>query len=144
MNKTDFSNITNQEVKWFLIDVENLVLGRVAAEVAKILMGKKDKVNFTKNLPSNTHVILVNAGKIVVTGNKAKQKLYYRHSGRPGGLKIRTFSELKETKPEYLLEKSIKGMLPKNKHGRTLFRNLKVYRNNGHPHEAQKPSILEF
>ena len=97
MNKTDFSNITNQEVKWFLIDVENLVLGRVAAEVAKILMGKKDKVNFTKNLPSNTHVILVNAGKILVTGNKAKQKLYYRHSGRPGGLKIRTFSELKET-----------------------------------------------
>ena len=143
MNKTDFSNISNQEAKWYLVDVKDLLLGRVATQVAKTLMGKTE-VNFTKNLPSNTHVIIVNADKIQVTGNKAKQKLYYRHSGRPGGLKIRTFSEIKDTKPEFLLERSIKGMLPKGKHGRALFRNLKVYKDEKHPHEAQKPCILKF
>lgn len=143
MNKTDFSNISDAELKWYIVDVKDLLLGRVATEVAKTLMGKTD-VNFTKNLDPKTHVIIVNANKIQVTGNKAKQKLYYRHLGRPGKLKTRTFLELKETMPEFLLKKSVKGMLPKGKYGRSLLRNLKVYRDMKHPHVAQKPSILKF
>merc|ERR1712023_154379 len=120
-----------------------LRLGRMASEVAKVLLGK-DKATFTPGADIGDAVVIVNAEKVIVTGNKAKDKLYRRHSGRPGGMKIESYEELQARIPERIVEKAIKGMLPKNSHGRELFRHLKVYKGGEHPHESQQPEGLTF
>ncbi len=129
--------------KWFVVDAEGLRLGRMASEVAKILLGK-NKPTFTPGADVGDAVVIVNAEKVIVTGNKFQDKLYRRHSGRPGGMKIETFKELQARIPERIVEKAIVGMLPKNSHGRNLFRHLKVYKGPSHPHEAQQPEPLTF
>ena len=118
-------------------------LGRMSSEIAKILLGKH-KPTYTPGADTGDYVIVVNAEQVMVTGKKAEQKLYRRHSGRPGGMKIESYKELQERIPERIVEKAVKGMLPKNSHGRELFRHLKVYKGAAHPHEAQTPEPLTF
>jgi large subunit ribosomal protein L13 len=142
--KSEDTAIANK--KWYVVDAaENggLRLGRMASEVAKILMGK-NKPTFTPGADVGDMVIIINAEKIKVTGKKYDDKLYRRHSGRPGGMKIESFKELQARIPERIVEKAIVGMLPKNSHGRELFRHLKVYKGPEHPHEAQTPEPLSF
>ena len=127
--------------KWFVIDATDQRLGRLASEVAKILRGKNNPV-YTPHMDTGDFVIVINADKVVVTGRKSSQKLYRRHSGRPGGMKVETFEKLQKRIPERIIEKAVKGMLPKNALGRQLFTKLKVYPGPNHPHEAQKPQEL--
>ena len=127
--------------KWFVIDATDQRLGRLASEVAKILRGKNNPV-YTPHMDTGHFVIVINAEKVVVTGRKSSQKLYRRHSGRPGGMKVETFEKLQKRIPERIIEKAVKGMLPKNALGRQLFTKLKVYPGPNHPHEAQKPQEL--
>merc|ERR1719199_365609 len=115
----------------------------MASEIAKLLLGKH-KPSYTPGATLGDYVIVVNAEKVLVTGKKRKDKLYRRHSGRPGGMKVESFEELQARVPERIVEKAIVGMLPKNAHGRNLFRNLKVYAGPEHPHEAQSPEPLAF
>jgi len=129
--------------KWYVVDADGLRLGRMASEVAKILIGKH-KETYTPGQDVGDAVIIINAEKVMVTGKKADDKLYRRHSGRPGGMKVETFNELQARIPERIVEKAIVGMLPKNSHGRELFRHLKVYKGPEHPHEAQTPEALAF
>ena len=143
MNKTSVPSIDSIERQWFLVDAENQTLGRLATEVASVLRGK-NKPSFTPHLDTGDFVVVVNADKIRVSGNKANQKLYRRHSGRPGGMKVETFQALQERLPERIVEKAIKGMLPHNALGRQLFRKLKVYRGPEHPHSAQRPQTLQL
>merc|ERR1719502_2199379 len=128
---------------WYLVDAEGLRLGRMASECAKILLGK-NKPEFTPGADVGDAVVIVNAEKIIVTGNKANDKLYRRHSGRPGGMKVELYKDLQQRIPERIFEKAIYGMLPKNSHGRELFRHLKVYKGSEHPHDAQTPEPLTF
>ena len=143
MNKTSVPSIDSIERQWFLVDAENQTLGRLATEVASVLRGK-NKPSFTPHLDIGDFVVVVNADKIRVSGNKANQKLYRRHSGRPGGMKVETFQALQDRLPERIVEKAIKGMLPHNALGRQLFRKLKVYRGPEHPHSAQRPQTLQL
>ena len=143
MNKTSVPSIDSIERQWFLVDAENQTLGRLATEVASVLRGK-NKASFTPHLDTGDFVIVVNADKIRVSGNKPQQKLYRRHSGRPGGMKVETFEHLQERLPERIVEKAIKGMLPHNALGRQLFRKLKVYKGSEHPHAAQQPQPLQL
>ena len=143
MNKTSVPPIDSVNRQWFLVDAANQTLGRLASEVASVLRGK-NKPTFTPHLDVGDFVVVVNAEKIKVTGNKAQQKLYRRHSGRPGGMKIETFESLQNRIPERIIEKAIKGMLPHNALGRQLFRKLKVYRGAEHPHSAQQPKTLNL
>ena len=143
MNKTSIPQIDSLERQWYLVDAENQTLGRLATEVAAVLRGKNNP-NFTPHLDTGDFVVVVNADKIRVTGNKPTQKLYRRHSGRPGGMKTETFQALQERIPERIVEKAIKGMLPHNALGRQMFRKLKVYKGSEHPHSAQKPQALEL
>lgn len=131
------------EKKWWLIDAEDKVLGRLATEVAVLLRGKK-KPEFVNFLDSGDFVIVINAERIKLTGKKLEQKKYYSHSGYPGGIKEKTMKELLETKPEEIIKKAVWGMIPKNKLGREVYRKLKVYRGSQHPHEAQKPVEYRF
>ena len=141
MNKTSVPSIDSIERQWYLVDAENQTLGRLATEVASVLRGK-NKATFTPHLDTGDFVIVVNADKIRVSGSKPQQKLYRRHSGRPGGMKVETFEHLQERLPERIVEKAIKGMLPHNALGRQLFRKLKVYKGSEHPHAAQQPQAL--
>jgi len=125
------------------VDAEGLRLGRMASECAKILLGK-NKAEFTPGADVGDAIVIVNCEKIIVTGNKVEEKLYKRHSGRPGGMKIESFKELQARIPERIVEKAIVGMLPKNAHGRKLFSHLKVYKGPEHPHDAQQPVPLTF
>ena len=143
MNKTSVPSIDSIDRQWYLVDAENQTLGRLATEVAAVLRGKNNP-NFTPHLDTGDFVVVVNADKIRVTGNKSTQKLYRRHSGRPGGMKTETFQALQERIPERIVEKAIKGMLPHNALGRQMFRKLKVYKGSEHPHSAQKPQALEL
>merc|ERR1719498_144013 len=129
--------------KWYLVDAEGLRLGRMSSEVAKLLLGKH-KPSFTPGANVGDCVVIVNAEKVIVTGKKADQKFYKRHSGRPGGMKVELYKDLQERIPERIVEKAIYGMLPKNSHGRELFRHLKVYKGPDHPHEAQTPEVKTF
>jgi large subunit ribosomal protein L13 len=129
--------------KWYLIDAENKTLGRLATEVARFLIGKK-KAYFTPFLDTGDYVIIVNAEKIKVTGNKRLEKLYRNHSGTPGGMKIRNFDKLQKLMPERIIEKAIKGMLPKGALGRQIFTKLYVYESETHPHQAQKPEKINI
>jgi large subunit ribosomal protein L13 len=141
MNKTPLPTLDSIEHKWYVIDAEGQRLGRLATEIAVILRGK-NKPSFTPNMDTGDFVIVINAEKVVVTGRKNEQKLYRRHSGRPGGMKTETFDQLQHRIPERIVEKAIKGMLPKNTLGRKLFTKLKVYSGSDHPHAAQNPEIL--
>ena len=141
MNKTPLPNPETLDRQWFVIDAEGQRLGRLATEIAMILRGK-NKATFTPHLDTGDFVVVINAEKIVVTGKKSEQKLYRRDSGRPGGMKVETFSQLQARIPERILEKAVKGMLPKNTLGRKLFTKLKVYTGSVHPHDAQQPQTL--
>ena len=143
MNKTSIPSLDSIDRQWFLVDAENQTLGRLATEVASVLRGKT-KPNFTPHLDTGDFVIVVNAEKIKVTGKKAEQKLYRKHSGRPGGMKVESFNALQARIPERIVEKAIKGMLPHNSLGRQLFRKLKVYKGSDHPHAAQEPKALNL
>jgi large subunit ribosomal protein L13 len=128
---------------WYLIDVDNKVLGRVATEIASILRGKKKPI-YTPSVDTGDFVIVVNADKIALTGNKLANKTYYSHSGFPGGLKSVTAGKLLEKKPEQLLKTAVKGMLPKNKLARHMLSKLKIYSGTAHPHKAQMPKVFEI
>ena len=127
--------------KWYVLDANGAVLGRFASQVAQRLRGKHNPL-FTPHADTGDWVIVINADKIVLTGRKMDQKIYYRHSGYIGGLKQTNAKELLEKKPEELVRLAVKGMLPKNKLGRKLFKKLKVYAGENHPHEAQQPEVL--
>jgi len=143
MQKTITPSIDSINRQWYLVDAENQTLGRLASEVASILRGK-NKPEFTPHLDTGDFVVIVNAEKIQVSGRKGSQKLYRRHSGRPGGMKVETFNSLQERIPERIVEKAIKGMLPHNALGRQLFRKLKVYKGAEHPHAAQDPKLFSI
>ncbi|MDQ7039122.1 MAG: 50S ribosomal protein L13 [Aquificota bacterium] len=136
--------IKPQEVerKWWVVNAEGKVLGRLASEIAKILRGKH-KPYYQPDVDCGDFVIVVNAEKIRVTGKKLDQKVYYRHSGYPGGLKARTLRWMLEHKPEEVIRLAVKRMLPKNRLGHRMLKKLKVYRGPDHPHQAQKPEPLE-
>lgn len=143
MNKTYLPNVNTLERNWYVVDAEGQRLGRLASEIAMILRGK-NKPTFTPHMDVGDFVIVINAEKIAVTGKKRTQKLYRRHSGRPGGMKTETFAKLQARIPERIIEQAVKGMLPKNSLGRQLFTKLKVYPGAAHPHEAQQPQTLEI
>ena len=143
MNKTSIPQIDSLERQWYLVDAENQTLGRLATEVASVLRGK-NKASYTPHLDTGDFVVVVNAEKVKVSGSKPQQKLYRRHSGRPGGMKVETFAHLQERLPERIVEKAIKGMLPHNALGRQMFRKLKVYKGADHPHSAQQPQPLQL
>jgi len=143
MNKTSVPSIDSIDRQWYLVDAENQTLRRLATEVASVLRGK-NKASYTPHLDTGDFVVVVNADKIRVSGNKPQQKLYRRHSGRPGGMKVETFAHLQERLPERIVEKAIKGMLPHNALGRQMFRKLKVYKGAEHPHSAQQPQPLQL
>jgi len=129
--------------KWYVIDAEGKVLGRLASQVAAILRGKH-KPEFTPNVDCGDHVIIINADKVLLTGKKDENKIHYRHSLYPGGLKEIKYSHLLKTKPEYAISRTIWGMLPHNRLGRKMITKLRVYRGSEHPHAAQRPEKLEI
>jgi len=128
--------------QWYVINAEGKVLGRLASEIAKILRGKH-KPQFQPDVDCGDYVIVINAEKVRVTGKKPEQKIYYRHSNYPGGLKERTLKWMLENKPEEVIKLAVKRMLPKNRLGHRMLKKLKVYRGPQHPHTAQKPQDLE-
>ncbi|OKL46048.1 50S ribosomal protein L13 [Boudabousia marimammalium] len=129
--------------KWYVVDATDVVLGRLASHVAVLLRGKH-KPTFAPHMDQGDFVIVINADKIALTGNKADNKFAYRHSGRPGGLTAVSYRELLATRPERAIEKAVRGMLPKNKLGRAQMRKLKVYSGSEHPHAAQMPETYEI
>ncbi len=137
-NRENKKNITRN---WYLIDADGKILGRMATEIATILRGK-NRVNFDKSLDLGNYIIVINAKKIRLTGEKEKQKLYRHHTGYPGSLKEITYKAMIQKKPELVVENAVRGMLPKNKLSRSLIKRLKVYRGSQHPHSAQKIEIL--
>ena len=128
---------------WYIVDAEGKTLGRLATEIARRLRGKH-KAEFTPHVDTGDYIVVVNAEKVQVTGNKAKDKMYYNHSGYIGGLKSISFEKLIIKKPEQVIERAVKGMLPKNPLGRAMFRKLKVYAGTEHKHTAQQPKTLEI
>ena len=140
---TFMANASNVERKWFVVDAEGKTLGRMASEVAKVLRGKH-KPTFTPHVDTGDHVIVINADKITLSGKKMLQKTYFRHSGYIGGTTFTTAERMLSDKPERMVELAIKGMLPKNRLGRQMYRKLNVYRGSEHPHTAQKPEVLEL
>jgi large subunit ribosomal protein L13 len=137
--------IKEKDIKrdWYIIDAAGKTLGRFATKIAHILMGKH-KPNFVKHLDLGDYVIVINVDKMVLTGKKSSTKKYYHHSGYPGGLREIVYEKLMKEKPEFVLKKAVKGMLPKNKLGRKMLKKLKVYSGSKHPHQAQKPKIIEI
>ena len=129
--------------KWYVVDAEGKTLGRLCSEVAKVLTGK-NKPCYTPNIDTGDYVIVINAEKIHLTGNKLLDKKYYRHTEYPGGRKEVMYKDLIANKPEFVIEKAVKGMLPKNKLGRAQFKKLKVYAGSEHEHAAQKPEVLDI
>ncbi|HCC68715.1 MAG TPA: 50S ribosomal protein L13 [Nitrospiraceae bacterium] len=136
---TVFAKKGDVEKKWHLVDASGMVLGRLASKIATILRGK-DKPIFTPHVDTGDFVIVINAEKVMLTGNKLQNKIYSHHSGYPGGLKQEALKDLMKRKPEQVITKAVWGMLPKNKLGRDQLKKLKVYRGAKHPHESQKPS----
>jgi len=129
--------------EWFVIDATDKTLGRLATEAARRLRGKH-KPEYTPHVDTGDYIVVVNAEKVTVTGNKKQDKMYYSHTGYPGGLKEVNFEKLQAHKPEMIIEKAVKGMLPKGPLGRAMFRKLKVYAGNEHTHAAQKPQVLDI
>nr|YP_009391505.1 ribosomal protein L13 [Platysiphonia delicata]ARW59649.1 ribosomal protein L13 [Platysiphonia delicata] len=128
---------------WYIVDAQKQTLGRLSSIITQILRGK-NKVNYTPYLKSDIYIIIINTKLVNISGSKIKQKLYKRHSGRPGGMKVETLEKLQDRLPNVIVEKAIKGMLPKNKLGRKLFNQVKFYSNNIHPHSSQKPSTINI
>jgi large subunit ribosomal protein L13 len=141
--KTVSANKATANKKWFLVDADGETLGRLASKVAKILRGKY-KTNFTPHDDCGDNVVIINAEKIVLSGKKMTDKLYIRHTGYPGGQRIQTAEELLTKKPIALVEKAVKGMLPKNRLGNAIYKNLFVYEGSEHNQEAQKPEKLDL
>ena len=141
--KTPLPKIKDIEKKWYVVDADGKILGRLASQIAAILRGKH-KPTFTPHMDMGDNVIVVNAEKVRITGNKFSQKMYYRHSGYPGGIKEISYSEMIKNKPERVITFAVKGMLPHNRLGRALLKHLKVYRGPEHNHEAQQPEKLEL
>lgn len=141
MTKTYLPAVDSIERKWYVIDAADQRLGRLATEIAQMLRGK-NKPTYTPHMDTGDFVVVINADKVQVTGRKREQKLYRRHSGRPGGMKTETFAKLQDRVPERIIEQAVKGMLPKNALGRQLFTKLKVYAGPNHPHQAQRPESI--
>ena len=141
--KTVSANKETVEKEWLIVDANDVVLGRLASVVAMVLRGKH-KPSFTPHVDCGDNVIVINAEKIKLTGNKMSDKQYVRHSGYPGGQRFQTPADLLEKKPTAVVEKAIKGMLPKSRLGSEMFRNLFVYAGENHPHEAQQPKTLDL
>ncbi|MBZ5634367.1 MAG: 50S ribosomal protein L13 [Acidobacteriia bacterium] len=139
--KTAIPSLESLDRQWHLIDAEDAVLGRIASKAAKILMGKH-KPTYTPFLDTGDHVIVVNAAKVRLTGNKEEQKLYRRHSGYPGGLTETSARKVRAARPTRMVEEAVQGMLPKSKLGKQMYRKLQVYAGPTHPHQAQKPVPL--
>ena len=131
------------ERKWYVIDAEGKVLGRLASEIASVLRGKRKPI-FTPHVDCGDFVIVINEDKVVLTGNKLNQKIHSYHNGYPGGRKEIVYSEMMEKRPEKVIELAVKGMLPKNRLGRKMIKKLKVYTGSEHPHAAQAPEVYEF
>ena len=131
------------ERRWWVVDASGQTLGRLATRVATLLEGKH-KPTYSPHLDSGDHVVVLNAGKVRVTGDKLVQKRYYRHSNYPGGLKEESLEALLARKPELVIERAVKGMLPQNRLGRAMFRKLKVYAGGAHPHQAQQPAEIKL
>jgi large subunit ribosomal protein L13 len=129
--------------KWYLVNAEGKILGRLSTELAKILKGKNKPI-YTPHVDTGDFVIVVNAGKVTLTGNKLKDKIYYHHTGYPGGIREISAEKLLAKKPTEMIRMAVRGMLPKNSLGRQMLRKLKIYAGPGHPHEAQKPVSLEL
>ena len=142
MMKTYMAKPDEIEAKWWLVDATDKIVGRLASEIAVLLMGKH-RPTYTPHVDTGDFVVVVNAEKIRVTGNKFNDKMYYRHSGYPGGIKEMNFKDMQDRHPERIVEKAVKGMLPKNPLGRAMFKKLKVYDGPEHPHQAQGPQLLE-
>jgi large subunit ribosomal protein L13 len=140
--KTEFPSKSEIVRNWVVLDASEAALGRVASKVAKILMGKH-KPTYTPFLDTGDHVIVINAAQAVLTGNKESQKVYQRHSGYPGGLTTTSASKVRAKSPVKLVEEAVKGMLPKTKLGKQMYRKLKVYAGGTHPHQAQQPAALK-
>ncbi len=147
MSKTTISTFQAREVdvekKWYVVDADGMVLGRLAANVARILRGKHKPI-FTPHVDTGDFVIVINASKVRVTGKRLDKKEYFRHSGYPGGVTMRSFKEQIQKNPRFVIEHAVRGMLPHNKLGRRIFKKLKVYAGNEHPHAAQQPIELKF
>jgi large subunit ribosomal protein L13 len=130
------------ERAWYVVDAEGVVLGRLASKIATLLTGKH-KPSYTPFLDTGDHVVVINAEKVLLTGTKDKDKIYYRHTGYPGGIRQARAEKVRDDHPERLIEQAVKGMLPKTRLGRAMYRKLKVYAGPDHPHQAQKPQPLE-
>lgn len=141
--KTFMAKTAEVERQWYVIDAQNQVLGRLAAEVAAILRGKHKPI-YTPHTDTGDFVIIINAASAKLTGNKLEDKFYRTHSGYPGGLKEVSYGDMMKKFPERVIEHAVKGMLPHNKLGDAMFKKLKVYRGSEHPHQAQKPEIYEL
>lgn len=140
---TFMANAANVERKWYVIDADGVVLGRLASQVALMLRGKH-KPTFTPHVDTGDYIIVVNTDKIAMTGKKLDQKVYYHHSGYPGGLKETKYRDLLANKSEFALKKAVKGMLPKGPLGNAMLKKLKVYAGAEHPHAAQQPEVFEM
>ena len=141
--KTISANSATVDKQWVLIDAEGEVLGRLASQVAKILRGK-NKPSYTPHVDCGDNVVVINADKVRLTGNKMTEKVYVRHTGYPGGQRFATPADYLKKKPEFVIEKAVKGMLPKNRLGAAIFKNLKVYAGTEHPHAAQNPKQIKI
>ena len=140
--KTYVAKPATIDKKWYVVDASGKTLGRISTVIADTLRGKRKPI-YTPNIDTGDFVVVVNAEKVVVTGRKAEQKMYYRHSGYPGGIKSESFARLIGRRPEEVLRRAVKGMLPHNKLGAAQLRKLKIYAGTEHPHEAQHPEVLE-
>ncbi len=141
--KTFSANPQTVQRDWFVVDADNRVLGRLASEIAHRLRGKH-KAEYTPHVDTGDYIIVVNASKVAVTGNKANAKKYYRHTGYPGGIRETSFREMIENHPVRVIENAVKGMLPRNKLGRAMLSKLKVYEGEHHRHQAQQPRVLDI
>ena len=141
--KTYSANPQTVERDWFIVDAKDVILGRLATELARRLRGKH-KPEFTPHVDTGDYIVVINADKIAVTGNKMQDKIYYHHTGYPGGIKSVNLRKLLETHPTRVIESAVKGMLPKNKLGRSMMKKLKIYAGADHNHQAQQPQVLSI
>lgn len=143
ISKTYSPPAEHTDPDWWLVDAADLPLGRLASEIAKVIRGKH-KPTFAPHVDGGDFVVVVNAERVGLTASKSEQKVYYRHSGYPGGIRAESFQSLIKRRPQEVIERAVRGMLPKNRLGRKMFRKLKVYAGPSHPHAAQKPVALEL
>ena len=143
MKTTVMAKSETVDRKWYVVDATNIPLGRVASQVAAVLRGKNKHI-YTPHVDTGDFVIVINTDKMVLTGNKMTDKKYFHHSGYPGGIKEATYKDLMEKKSDFVLEKAVKGMLPKNSLGKKMFQKLKCYKGSEHPHQAQQPVELKI